>query len=58
MSKITEIMTKFEGLENFNKLTQTEKYKMERILLDFYNNALNDGYEEGYYAGSSRYEDE
>ena len=53
MSKIKEIMEKFENLENFNKLSQTEKYKMEKILLDFYNNTLNDGFEEGYYAGYS-----
>ena len=53
MSRIKEIMTKFEGLENFNKLTQTEKYKMEKILLDFYNHTLNEGFEEGFEAGSN-----
>ena len=51
MSRVKKTMEKFESLENFSKLTQTEKYKMEKILLDFYNNALNEGFEEGYIAG-------
>ena len=53
MSRIKEVMEKFESLENFNKLSQTEKYKMEKILLDFYNKALNEGFEEGFEAGSN-----
>ena len=53
MSRVKEVMEKFESLENFNKLSQTEKYKMEKILLDFYNNAINEGFEEGYIAGSN-----
>lgn len=57
MSRIKELMEKFETLENFNKLSQTEKYKMEKILLDFYNKTLNEGFEEGYNANDNiRYE--
>lgn len=57
MSRIKELMEKFETLENFNKLSQTEKYKMEKILLDFYNKTLNEGFEEGYNVNDNiRYE--